>query len=104
MIEFVVLLALLIADEPNRAIDNGGIQIFIESQRTASNGPGRILATASGYYDGDSFPDKLVIYTYEHGPNRGDRVHGMFAVAFLTESFETTDILFIPEAEMVPDR
>ena len=93
-----------IADEPRRVIDHGAVQIFIESQRTEQNGPRKILATDSGYYDGDSFPDKLVIYTYEHGPSRGDRVLGIFAVAFLTEGFETTDVLFIPEAEMVPDR
>ena len=91
----------LFADEPRRVIDNTGVQLFIESQRTEQNGPGKILASSSGHYDGDSHPDRLVIYTYEHGPNRGDKAFGMFAVAFLTENFETTDILFIPESEMV---
>jgi hypothetical protein len=28
----------------------------------------------------------------------------MYAVAFLTENFETTDVLFIPESEMVSER
>jgi hypothetical protein len=27
----------------------------------------------------------------------------MYVVAFLTENFDTTDILFIPESEIVPD-
>lgn len=103
MLGIGVLFVLLTADEPIRAINDDGIQMFIESHRTSSNGPGKILAKASGLYDSDSYPDKLVIYTYEHGPNCGDRVHGMFAVAFLTESFDTTEILFIPEAELVPD-
>jgi len=92
-----------LADEPRRAIDPLAVQVFIESQRTEQNGPGKVLARSSGHYDGDSFPDKLVVYTYEHGPNRGDKAFGMFAVAFLTENFDTTDVLFIPEAEMVPD-
>lgn len=99
-----VLSNFALADEPRRVIDNIGVQIFIESQRTEQNGPGKILASSSGYYDGDSYPDRLVIYTYEHGPNRGDKAYGMFAVAFLTENFETTDVLFIPESEMVSER
>ena len=103
MIEFLGLLALLIADEPNRAIDDGGIQLFIESQRTANSGPGKILATASGSYDDDAYADKLVIYTYQQGSAQGDEWHGLFAVAFLTKNFETTDVLFIPEAEIIPD-
>lgn len=61
------------------------------------------MATAGGYYDGDAYPDKLVVYTYEHGPNRGDKAFGIFAVAFLTENFDTTDVLFIPESEIVPE-
>jgi hypothetical protein len=104
MLGIDVLLVLLIADEPIRAIDDGGIQMFIESHRTSCDGPGKIFARARGYYDSDSYPDKLVIYTYEHGPNCDDRVHGVFAVAFLTESFDTTEILFIPEAELVSDK
>ncbi|MGI9232945.1 MAG: hypothetical protein ACR2RD_04880, partial [Woeseiaceae bacterium] len=100
---WLVLSSFVLADEPRRAIDNNGVQLFIESQRTEQNGPGRILASSNGYYDGDSHPDRLVVYTYEHGPNRGDKAYGMFAVAFLTENFETTDILFIPESEMVSE-
>ena len=103
MIGFLGLLALLIADEPRRAIDDGGIQLFIESQRTANSGPGKILATASGSYDDDAYADKLVIYTYQQGSAQGDEWHGLFAVAFLTKNFETTDVLFIPEAEIIPD-
>ena len=101
---YLVLSSFALADEPRRAIDDTGVQLFIESQRTEQNGPGRILASSSGYYDGDSHPDRLVVYTYEHGPNRGDKAYGMYAVAFLTENFETTDILFIPESEMVSER
>ena len=93
-----------IADELRRVIDNAGVQIFIESQRTEQNGPGKILASSSGYYDGDSYPDRLVIYTYEHGPNHGDKAYAMYAVAFLTENSETTDVLLIPESEMVSER
>ncbi len=100
----LVLSSFALANEPRRAIDNSGVQLFIESHRTEQNGPGRILASSNGYYDGDSHPDRLVIYTYEHGPNRGDKAYGMFAVAFLTENFGTTDILFIPESEMVSER
>jgi len=101
---WLVLSSFALADEPRRAIDNSGVQLFIESQRTEQNGPDRILASSSGHYDGDSHPDRLVVYTYEHGPNRGDKAYGMFAVAFLTENFETTDILLIPESEMVSER
>ena len=83
-------------------IDHAAIEVFIESQRTDQNGSGKILAIVSGYYDSDSSPDSLVVYAYEHGPNPGDKAHEMFSVAFLTESFETTDILIIPETDMVP--
>lgn len=91
------------ADEPQRVVDPLAVQVFIESQRTEQNGPGKVLATARGNYDGDAYPDKLVVYTYEHGPNRGDKAFGIFAVAFLTENFDTTDVLFIPESEIVPE-
>ena len=101
---WLVVSNIAIADEPRRVIDNAGVQIFIESQRTEQNGPGKILASSSGHYDGDSYPDRLVIYTYEHGPNHGDKAYAMYAVAFLTENFETTDVLFIPESEMVSER
>ena len=90
------------ADEPQRTIDAEAVQVFIESRRTEQNGPGKVLAKASGHYDDDAFPDQLVVYTYEHGPNRGDRTFGMFAVAFLTENFDTTDVVFIPEADLIP--
>ena len=98
---WLVMSGFSLADEPLRVIDNTGVQLFIESQRTEQNGPGKILASSNGHYDGDSYPDRLVVYTYEHGPNRGDKAFGMFAVAFLTESLGTSDILFIPESEMV---
>ena len=101
LVLWIAMHGFALADEPRRAIDDAGIQRFIESHRTEQNGPGKILASSGGYYDGDSYPDKLVIYTYEHGPNRGNKAFGMFAVAFLTENFSTTDILFIPESEMV---
>ena len=100
---WLVVSNIALADEPRRVIGPLAVQVFIESQRTEQNGPGKVLARDSGHYDRDSFPDKLVVYTYEHGPNHGDKAFGMFVVAFLTESFDTTDVLFIPEAEMVPD-
>ncbi len=90
------------ADEPYRVIDHAAVEVFIESQRTAENGPGKILASDSRDYDGDSHPDKLIIYTYEHGPNPGDKTHGIFAVAFLTENFQSTDVLFISGSDMAP--
>lgn len=94
---------LAFSDEPRRIVDSLAVQVFIESQRTEQNGPGKVLATAGGYYDGDAYPDTLVVYTYEHGPNRGDKAFGIFAAAFLTENFDTTDVLFIPESEIVPE-
>jgi len=100
---WLVLGNITLADEPRRAISPATVQLFIESQRTEQNGPGKVLAQNSGYYDGDSYSDKLVVYTYEHGPSHGDKTFGMFVVAFLTENFDTTDVLFIPETEMVPD-
>ena len=100
---WLVVCNIALADEPRRAIDPLAVHVFIESQRTEQNGPGKVLARNSSNYDSDSYPDKLVVYTYEHGPNHGDKVFGMFVVAFLTESFDTTDVLFIPETEMVPD-
>ena len=84
-------------------IDHGAIQIFIETQRPVNAGPGKVVATASGYFDGDSFPDKLAVYSYENKSAPGDRAHGLHAVAFLTEDFETTDILFIPATEIIPE-
>ncbi|MDJ0940058.1 MAG: hypothetical protein QNJ00_09860 [Woeseiaceae bacterium] len=98
---WLVLGSTALGDEPRRAIDSVGIQLFIESHRSERHGPGKILASSRGYYDGDSYPDRLVIYTYGHGPNRGDKDHGMYAVAFLTDNFENTQVLFIPESEML---
>ncbi len=107
MIGLDVLLTLLLADEPRRVIDHGAVQIFIESRRTDRNGPGKILVTSGGDYNGDSIADKLVLYTYEQGPSRGDRVHGMYAVAFVSELggfHKATDVLFIPETELILER
>lgn len=103
MIEFLSLLTFFPIDEPRRAIDDGGIRIFIESQRPENAGPGKVVATAGGYFDSDSFSDKLVVYLYENGPTLGDRAHGLYGVAFLTEGFETSDILYIPATEMIPE-
>lgn len=107
MIGIDLLLAMLLADEPLRVIDHGAVQIFIESRRTDLDGPGKILVMSGGDYNGDSIADKLVIYTYEPAPNSGDKPHGMFAVAFLSEIgdfHKTTEVMFIPETELVPDR
>ena len=93
---------LAFADEPRRAIDLLAVPVFIESQRTGQNGPGKVLVQTSGHFDGDAYGDILAVYTYEHGPNHGDKAFGMFVVAFLTENFATTEVLFIPESEMVP--
>ncbi|MEX0976091.1 MAG: hypothetical protein WDZ50_03225 [Woeseia sp.] len=103
MIELLGLLALSIADEPRRGIDDHGIELFIESQRTVDSGPGKILASTSGLFDDDVYADKLVVYTYRRTSAQASKPHGLFAVAFLTENFETTDVLFIPESEIVPD-
>lgn len=101
MFEFLGLLTFFSADEPRRAIDDGGIRIFIELQRPENAGLGEVVATAGGHFDGDSFPDRLVVYSYES--TSGDRAHGLYAVAFFTEDFDTSDILFIPATEIIPE-
>ena len=103
MVALLGLLMMDTVDEPHRAIDDYGIELFIESQRTAESGPGKIVASARGNYDGDAYADELVIYTYQQGPAQGAASQGLFAVAFLTQNFETTDVLFIPETEIIPD-
>lgn len=90
---WLVVSNIALADEPRRVIDPLAVQVFIESQRTEQNGPGKVLARNSGHFDGDSFPDKLVVYTYEHGSNHGEKAFGMFVVAFLTERFHTKRLL-----------
>ncbi|MEO1201639.1 MAG: hypothetical protein AAFX10_02950 [Pseudomonadota bacterium] len=79
------------------------VERFIESQRTERNGPGKILASVYGFFDEDSHPDRLVVYTYEHGPNRGDKAYKIFVAGFLAEGPEATDVLVIDESEMVSD-
>lgn len=103
MIELLALLSLSIADEPRRAIDDHGIQLFIELQRTADSGPGQILASTSGHFDDDVYGDQLVVYAYHPISAKSDKPHGLFAVAFLTKDFQTTDVLFIPETEIIPE-
>ena len=93
----------MLADEPRRVVDDDVIRIFIESQRPVNAGPGKIVATARGYFDSDSFGDKLVVYSYENRTIPGERADGLYAVAFLTEGFETTDILSIAATEMIPE-
>lgn len=102
MIELVGLLFPFVIGEPWRTIDNYAVKIFVEAHRPEDSGPGKVLATASGYYDGDAFADKLVVYTYERGPGQPHEPRGLFAVGFLTDGFERTDLLFIPESEIVP--
>lgn len=107
MIGVDILLSLLLADEPLRAIDHAAVRTFIESRRTDRNGAGKILVTSGGDYNGDSIADKLVLYTYEHGPKRGDKVYGLFAVAFISETggfCKATEVLFVPETELVAQR
>lgn len=102
MIALLSLLMMGASDQPRRAIDDYGIELFIESHRTADSGPGKIVASATGNYDDDAYADELVIYTYQPRLAQGDASQGLFAVAFLTQNFETTDVLFIPEAEIIP--
>jgi hypothetical protein len=102
MIDFLSLLAIASFDEPRRIIDMTGVQIFIESQRPKEAGPGKVVALTGGYFDDDAHPDRLVVYTYEHRSSSSNRNHGLYAVAFFTEEFETSDIVFIPEADIIP--
>jgi hypothetical protein len=103
MIEFLSLIACFAIDAPRPAIDNAGVGIFIESKRPENAGPGKVVASAGGRFDSDPFPDKLVVYFYEKGPTPGERAHGLYVVAFFTEGFATSDILFIPEAQLIPE-
>ena len=102
MIAFLSLLAILSFDEPRRIIDDTGVQIFIESQRPKDAGPGKLVAAAGGHFDGDAHPDRLVVYSYENNSSSGNRDHGLYAVAFFTEDFETSDIVFIPGTDIIP--
>ena len=96
MIDFLALLAFFSTDEPRRAIADIGVKIFIETQSPENAGLGRVVASTGGHFDGDSFPDKLVVYSYENATTSDDQQHGLYAVAFFTEDFDTSDILFIP--------
>ena len=102
MIDILSLLAILSFDEPHRIIDNTGVQIFIESQRPKDAGPGKVVAAAGGYFDGDSHRDKLVVYSYENSSGSANRDPGLYAVAFFTEDFETSDIVFITGKDIIP--
>ena len=103
MIDVLAFLSFFSADEPRRAINDAGVRVFIESQRPENAGLGKVVATASGYFDSDSFRDKLVVYSYEKTSAPGDRAHGLYVVAFFTEDFATSDILFIPATEILPE-
>lgn len=103
MFEIAVLFVMLSPAEPARAIDDVGIQQFIDSQRTANDGPGKIIAQGGGYFDDDQYPDRLIVYTFDPGPSPGDGARGLFAVAFLTAHFDRTDIVPVPEAELIPE-
>jgi hypothetical protein len=100
---WLILSNFALADEPRRAIDDTGVRIFIESQRPEHAGLGKVVAAAGGYFDSDSFPDKLVVYSYENTTASRDQAHGLYAVAFFTENFDTSDILFIPATEVFPE-
>ena len=102
MLDILSLLAILSFDEPRRIIDNTGLQIFIESQRPKDAGPGRVVASAGGYFDGDAHPDRLVVYAYDNNSRSSNRNHGLYAVAFFTEDFETSDVVFIPGTDIIP--
>ena len=102
MVDFPGLLAILSFDEPRRIIDNTGVQTFIESQRPEDAGPGKVVATAGGYFDGDAYPDRLVVYAYENNSDSNNRDYGLYAVAFFTEDFGTSDIVFIPGTDIIP--
>ena len=104
MIEFLAPLTFFLSiDEAPRAIDDGGVRVFIESHRPENAGTGKVIATVSGHFDSDSFPDKLAVYSYENISTSGDLAHGLYAVAFFTENFGTSDILFIPATEIIPE-
>ena len=91
------------SDEPRRVIDHLAIQNFIEWHKPDNAGPGKVIAITNGLFDSDYFPDKLVVYTYERKPTSAGGAHGLSVVAFLTEDFGTTDALFIPATEVIPE-
>lgn len=102
MLDVLSVFAILSFDEPRRFIDNTGVQIFIESQRPKDAGSGKVVAAAGGNFDGDAHPDKLVVYAYDNISSSSNRNHGLYAVAFFTESFETSKIVFIPGTDIIP--
>ena len=86
------------------AVDHGAISIFVESRRSEENGPGKILFVGRADFNDDSIGDTIAFYTYEHGPNRGDRVWGQYVVAFLSDTdgiHKPTDVLFVPDSELI---
>ena len=103
MIDILGLLTVFFIDEPRRAISNYGVRIFIESQRPDNAGRGKVVATAGGYFDSDSYPDKLVVYSYGKTSTPDEQEHGSYAVVFFTEDFTTSAILFIPATDIIPE-
>ena len=85
-------------------IDNGAIEIFVESRGLETNGPGEIIAVIHGDLNADSFGDSLIVYTYARGSNGGDEIRGQYLVAFLTfpgEPHEVTRVLFLPDSVLM---
>ena len=96
--------ALLLTALSAGGVDKGAIEIFVESRRSVQDGPGRIIATSRANLNDDLVDDTIVVYTYEHGPNSGDRVWGQYLVAFLSAPDGThtaTDVLFVPHTELI---
>ena len=84
--------------------NTGAIGVFVESRRCESNGPGKIIYIGSYDFNNDSVSDALAIYTYDHGPNRGDRVWGQYVVAFLSSpdcTHKATNVMFVPDSELM---
>ena len=90
-------------DPPRPTIGPFAIDVFLEERAATDDSKAKKLFVTSGQFDDDFHRDIALVYTLEKQDQPSEKPDGLYVVAFLTEGFLTSNILYIPRSEIIPE-
>ncbi len=100
-----VLAAFLFADSPRPVIADSAPDVFLEAYSKSKSVWFESVLFTFGMYDSDYHLDRALVFraseTTTERDQKGDS--DLYVVFFLTVGLRTSDILAIPESELIPD-
>ena len=96
-------ISLLLVDSPRPIIPDTAADFFLESYAESRSANFERLFLVSGQFDSDYHWDKALVFRPSDLEKTSKEERGVYIVAFLSVGFRTSEVLFIPEDELLPD-